>query len=265
MSALLQLRDVGVRFGAVTALGGVSFEVDEGSLFGLIGPNGAGKTTLIDAVSGFLPQATGDVLFASERLNKLPAHRRAHRGLIRTFQSLELFEDLTVRENLLVAAEPQTWLTSIVDLVRPGRESPVEAVEHALEVVGLSHAATRMPSELSNGQRKLVAVARALASQARLVMLDEPAAGLDTRESRELGAHLRAVVDSGVTMLLIDHDMGLVLGICDRVHVLDFGVTIAEGTPAEIRADSRVISAYLGESDDSDGDSRALDRGESLT
>jgi branched-chain amino acid transport system ATP-binding protein len=244
---LLRARDLRVAFAGTQALGGVSLDIARGTLFGLIGPNGAGKTTLIEAVAGFLPQARGDVIFAGEPVNRLRPDQRAQRGLVRTFQSLELFEDLTVRENLLVAAEKRTWLGSVADLARPGRVRHIDVVEDALELLGLTSEADMMPTQLSNGKRKLVAVGRALAARARLVMLDEPAAGLDTAESQELGRHLRAVVDRGTTMLLVDHDMGLVLGVCDRVHVLDFGQTIAEGTPDEVRASQRVMTAYLGE------------------
>ena len=244
---LLRARDLRVAFAGTQALRGVSLDIARGSLFGLIGPNGAGKTTLIEALAGFLPQARGDVIFAGAPINRLRPDQRAARGLVRTFQSLELFEDLTVRENLLVAAEKRTWLGSVADLVRPGRVRHIDVVEDALELLGLTAEADLMPTQLSNGKRKLVAVGRALASAARLVMLDEPAAGLDTAESQELGRHLRAVVGRGTTMLLVDHDMGLVLGVCDRVHVLDFGQTIAEGTPDEVRASQRVMTAYLGE------------------
>jgi branched-chain amino acid transport system ATP-binding protein len=245
---LLRLDDVGVRYGGTVALAGVSFEIARGGLFGLIGPNGAGKTTLIEAVSGFLPHATGDVVFDGEPLGGLRPDQRSARGLVRTFQSLELFEDLTVRENLFVAAEPRGLAASLLDLVRPGkRAADSDRVQRALEVMEITEHADRLPDQLSNGQRKLVAVGRAIAADAKLIMLDEPAAGLDSEESRVLGSRFRGLVDSGVSMLLVDHDMGLVLGICDRVHVLDFGQTIAEGTPEEIRRSPAVVRAYLGE------------------
>jgi branched-chain amino acid transport system ATP-binding protein len=171
-------------------------------------------------------------------------------GLVRTFQSLELFEDLTVRDNLLVAAERPRWYSFAADVVWPGRGKSAlsDQVDLALESMELTDLADTLPSDLSHGQRKLVGVSRALASQPKLLLLDEPAAGLDTSESRLLGQHLRGFLDLGVSLFLIDHDMGLVLNVCDYIYVLDFGKVIAEGPPAKVRADPAVIAAYLGES-----------------
>jgi len=224
---LLEVKDVDVRFGGIVALDGVSFELAPRQMLGLIGPNGAGKTTLIDAISGFVNSA-GTVELAGVSLRGLPPYERARRGLARTWQSTELFDDLDVRENLTVAS-------------RSG------SAEEALGQVGMTWAAQAMPTQLSTGQRKLVGVARALAAKPTLLCLDEPAAGLDTAESAELGARLRRLADQGQSMLLIEHDMGLVLGICDRVVVLEFGKVIASGAPEVIRQDPRVIAAYLGD------------------
>jgi branched-chain amino acid transport system permease protein len=229
---VLAVNGLSVRFGGVHALSDVTLNVKEGELVGLIGPNGAGKTTLIDAVSGFV-NSTGAVRLGDRDLRGLPAYQRARDGLTRTWQSTELFDDLSVFENLTVAA----------------RESGVteDDAKRVLALVGMDWAAEAEPSALSSGQRKLVGVARALVAQPKLICLDEPAAGLDTAESEELGATLRRLADQGQSMLLIEHDMGLVLGICDRVVVLEFGQVIAEGTPEEVRRNPTVIAAYLGD------------------
>jgi branched-chain amino acid transport system ATP-binding protein len=250
MATILSLDAVTAGYGSGDILRGVDLAVEQGTVTCLIGPNGAGKSTLIDAVTGYLPQARGDVRFKGESITRLRADQRAQLGLARTFQSLELFEDLDVRENLLVAAEHRDWRGSLADLFRPGRIPRLDAVDRALELMELEDVAHLAPGELSNGHRKLVAVGRALAAGATMVMLDEPAAGLDSTESVALGRRLRGLLGEGITILLVDHDMGLVLGVSDRVHVLDFGKTIAEGTPADIQTSSAVIEAYLGESAD---------------
>ena len=179
-----------------------------------------------------------------------PAHRRAKAGLLRTWQSTEIFENLTVEENLLIPAERESLGRVLLDLVVPGRRSAID-VRHALRRFDMERFADRMPSELSHGQRKLVGVARSLAAHPKLVLMDEPAAGLDSTESDELGRHLRGVLTDDIAILLIDHDMSLVLSVCDYLYVLDSGRLIAEGTPAEIRRDPKVLAAYLGESADS--------------
>jgi len=240
---VLATEGVSVDFGGVHALRNVSFDVAEGELVGLIGPNGAGKTTFVDAVTGFVT-ASGRVLLDGRDLRGLPAHARAGLGLARTWQSSELFDDLLVEENLAVAQErAPAWKIAF------RTRTDQAAINETLALFDLDWAAKASPGDLSQGHRKLVGVARALAAKPRLLMLDEPAAGLDSGESEALGAHLRAIADGGQSTLLIDHDMGLVLSICDRVVVLEFGELIANGPPDVVRRDSRVIAAYLGGAD----------------
>jgi branched-chain amino acid transport system ATP-binding protein len=248
--ALLESNGLTVRYGGLAANADVDLKVETGQLVGLIGPNGAGKTTFIDAITGFTAISSGSVTFDGHDLAEVTPDQRALLGLTRTFQSLELFEDLTVRENLLVAAERPAWWSFLLDLVklrRPMAQWQAQ-VDDALAALGLGDIGEVLPSDLSHGQRKLVGVARALAAKPKLLLLDEPAAGLDTAESQLLGAHLRDFLKSGTSIFLIDHDMGLVLNVCDYIYVLDFGRIIAEGTPAQIRTDPAVVAAYLGES-----------------
>jgi branched-chain amino acid transport system ATP-binding protein len=244
MSAVLATTGLSVRFGGVHAVEGVDLAVEEGQLVGLIGPNGAGKTTFIDAITGFV-RYTGAVELDGRDLAGLPPHARARRGLARTWQSTELFDDLTVRENLEVGAERPSLLALAAEVVGRGIATG-ESPDEALQLLDLGGIADAMPADLTQAQRKLVGVARAIAMRPRLLCLDEPAAGLDTRESEDLGQRLRQIADAGTTTMLIDHDMGLVLNICDRIVVLEFGKVIAAGPPDEVRRDARVVKAYLG-------------------
>lgn len=254
--ALLHAENLSVTFGGLRAVDDVSMDIEQGQLVGLIGPNGAGKTTFIDGLTGFVTMK-GKIVFDGRDLTSSAPHDRARAGMVRTWQSLELFDDLTVTENLLVAAETASLRGFLADLVRPSRNSGRAAVDEALRRLDLTDVAERVPGELSQGQRKLVGVARALAARPKLVLMDEPAAGLDTAESQELGRRLRRLVDDGTTVFLIDHDMGLVLGVCDYIYVIEFGRLIAEGTPAQIRSDERVVAAYLGDQNSSGQASQA--------
>jgi branched-chain amino acid transport system ATP-binding protein len=242
---LLDVRGLSVRYGAVSAVEAVDVTVDPGELVGIIGPNGAGKTSFVDAVTGFTP-ATGSIKFRGGEMVGLTSCQRARRGLGRTFQSGELFEDLTVRENLMIAAERPRWWSVFRDMIRPDRDPGSGAVACVLDSMGLENVAGRLPSELSQGLRKVVGVARSLMMQPELLLLDEPAAGLDSAESRVLGSRLRQLVGRGLAVILIDHDIDLVLSVCNQVYVFDFGKVIASGPPAQIREDERVIQAYLG-------------------
>jgi branched-chain amino acid transport system ATP-binding protein len=246
MNALLHADALRVTYGGVTAVDDVDLVVPAGKVIGLIGPNGAGKTSTIDALTGYHPPSGGRVTFDGGDITTMRPHLRARLGLVRTFQSVELFDDLTVEENLLVASRRMGVVKALRDLLLPIGQHARDDVDWALELCGLTDVADRLPTGLSHGRRKLVGVARALAQRPRLVLMDEPAAGLDTDESLELGRHLRALPGEGVTVLLVDHDMGLVLSVCDEVVVLDFGRVIARGTPDEIRNDERVVAAYLG-------------------
>jgi branched-chain amino acid transport system ATP-binding protein len=235
-----------VSHGGVLAVADVDLRVGPGELVGLIGPNGAGKTTTVDAISGFVAHR-GRVLLQGEDLSGAPPHRRARAGLGRTWQTVELFEDLSVRQHVELAARPARARDVLADLVRPRRPAlGADVVDELLAGLGLGDVADELPTSLSHGHRKLVGVARALAGSPEVLLLDEPAAGLDEDESHAFGTRLRALVDGGLSVLLIDHDTRLVMDTCDRVVVLDFGSVIAEGPPERIRADDRVVEAYLG-------------------
>ena len=235
--SLLEVRDLTVRFGGSTAVDGIDLVAEAGQLVGLIGPNGAGKTTTVDAITGFVA-CSGSVTFggapfdgaARWRGRPVSPTRRARSGLARTWQGADLFNDLSVRDNLRVA----------------GEKLPPTEVDRVLGILGIGEHAGESVTALSHGQRKLVGVGRALAASPKMICMDEPAAGLDTAESLQLGRRIRAIADDGTAVLLIDHDMGLVLTICDVIYVLDFGSVIASGTPGEIRNNERVIEAYLG-------------------
>jgi branched-chain amino acid transport system ATP-binding protein len=246
-SAALSTQELTVRFGGVTAVDHLTLQIEPGRLTGIIGPNGAGKTTFIDAVSG-LVKSTGGLQLGGEGITGWRPHRRARAGLGRTFQGVELFDEFTVLENLLIPAEANRRWSFARDLFWPKADAAsVQRATEALDRVGLAHRADAHPHELSLGDRKLVSIARALSGGASLVLLDEPAAGLNSAESLALGETLRGLADGGLTVVLVDHDMGLVLGVCDVIHVLVFGRLVASGSADEIRSDEAVIDAYLGD------------------
>jgi ABC-type branched-subunit amino acid transport system ATPase component/ABC-type branched-subunit amino acid transport system permease subunit len=244
----LEVSDLTVRFGGVVALDGVDLEVRPGEVLGLIGPNGAGKTTFIDAVTGFVQVAPGSVVtLDGQPVTGWSATRRARAGLGRSFQSLELFEDVTVRENLLVASDDGAAANYGLDLVHPGTPELSPVAIAAVREFGLEDDLDAYPTELPHGRRRLVAIARAVAASPAVLLLDEPAAGLAAVETEELGRLVRWLAhDVGLAVLMIEHDVNLVLSVCDRVAVLDFGRLIALDSPAAIAADPVVIAAYLG-------------------
>jgi branched-chain amino acid transport system ATP-binding protein len=241
--ALLQVAGAEVRFGGVHALRGVDLTVDARSVTGLIGPNGAGKTTCFNAICGLQSLNRGRVAFDGTDMTNLKPHKRARLGIARTFQRLEVFGSLSVRENVLAAAEiRRRWSRDCSDA-----GANADAV---LGLVGLSQLATRPADTLPTGQARLLELARALATRPRLLLLDEPSSGLSDAESDELGDLLCQLAAAGMGVLLVEHDMGLVMRVCTRINVLDFGAVLTVGTPAEIRADERVRAAYLGSADD---------------
>ena len=246
MTTLLEVTGLSVTFGGLVAVDDVSISVDHDSIMGLIGPNGAGKTTTIDALCGFVPGARGAIALDGRRIDGLRAYQRVRAGLGRTFQSVELFDDLSVHENLLVAALTPRWWSPVIDAIAPRRTARGIDVDFALDLMDLRPHARARPAELSYGQRRLVGVARALAGRPKLLLLDEPAAGLDPAETAALGALLRTLPDEGISVMLVDHDMSLVLEVCAEITVLDFGRVIARGPTAAVCADPAVVTAYLG-------------------
>ena len=247
MQARLEVTGAEVRFGGVVALRGVDLTVDGGTVTGLIGPNGAGKTTLFNVVTGLQKAQRGHVRLDGDEIGHLAPHRRARLGIARTFQRLEVFGSLTVRENILVAAEiRRRW-------ARDG-SNPRTVADAVMDEVGLRPVGRVRCDTLPTGIARLVEVGRALATKPRIVLLDEPSSGLDETETDELGALLLRLAGRGVGVLLVEHDVELVMSVCTRISVLDFGRILAVGTPAEIRAHPEVRAAYLG-TEDPDGDS----------
>jgi branched-chain amino acid transport system ATP-binding protein len=253
--SLLSVRDVSKRFGGLIAVDGVSFEVHEGEILALIGPNGAGKSTLFNTLTGFDRPDSGSVEYRGRDLVGMKAHHVTRAGVARTFQNTQLFEEMTALENVLVGLYPRTRTGMLAAALRLPRTRTEERIAHEdserlLRLVGLGDVAAMRASDLPHGSRRLLEVARALATGPTLLLLDEPAAGLNAAETSQLAKVLFEIRDSGVTIVVVEHDMGLVMEVSDEIIVLNQGIKIASGPPRLIQKDPVVIEAYLGEEDD---------------
>ena len=244
MSEILNLENISVNFGGHIAVNEVSLTIDPGTITGLIGPNGAGKTTLFNVISGLLAPSSGRVLFADRDITSLAPHKRARIGIGRTFQRLELFNSLTVIDNLRVSIETSNqWKTSREAMSGSSMNAKINKI---LDLTGLNSVRNAMASEIPTGQARLVELARALVLSPNLLLLDEPASGQNDEETERFGQLLRELCNSGISIFLVEHDMSLVMNTCDQVNVLDFGTVIAKGTPTEIQEHELVIEAYVG-------------------
>jgi ABC-type branched-subunit amino acid transport system ATPase component len=246
---ILEVKDVTKRFGGLIALDDVSFQVEEGEIRGLIGPNGAGKSTMFKNIAGFYAPTKGDIIFAGKSIAGKSPHMIAGMGIVRTFQETTLFQELTVSQNVLVGCHLRAKTNVFSALLGRDRDKQARArdkVSEVIEFMGLSERKEDLASELPLGSQRALAIAIALASDPKLLLMDEPFAGMNPEETNHMMDLTRKVVASGITIVLVEHDMRAVMGLCGYLTVLNFGSLLTEGTPAEVRADEQVIEAYLG-------------------
>ncbi|HEX7057998.1 MAG TPA: ABC transporter ATP-binding protein [Bacilli bacterium] len=248
---ILQVENIGKRFGGISALQGVSFAIREGEIYGLIGPNGAGKTTMFNLITAMFAPTSGQIRFMGERISGLKTHRITKKGICRTFQNIRLFARLSVMDNVMVGSHCRGRSGVFSGVLRTKAERAEERnirerAEQLLQLVGLYPERDVTAENLSYGKQRRLEIARALASEPKLLLLDEPAAGMNEKETQDLAMLIRQIRAQNITVLLIEHDMPLVMKLCDRIAVLNFGQKIAEGTPQEVRGNQDVIAAYLG-------------------
>jgi branched-chain amino acid transport system ATP-binding protein len=255
MDVVLQINKVSKNFGGLAALTDVSFSINKGEIFGLIGPNGAGKTTMFNIITAMFPPSSGEIVLSDQKITDLKPHQITKKGICRTFQNIRLFPQMTAIENVMIGehCRTQAGVWSSVFRIKAQRQEE-EAIRHKAEellnIVGLSNNAETISENLSYGQQRRLEIARAMASDPALLLLDEPAAGMNESETEDLFSLIKKIQELGITVLLIEHDMPLIMKICDRIAVLNFGKKIAEGTPTEIQNNPDVIVAYLGSEED---------------